>query len=143
MFVGLARVTIALGQSRSLKEKRSAVRRIVDRVRSRFSVSIAEVSSHDHHQVAVLGISLVGSEGRDVHTMLDEVLRSIEALYVAPMVDADVRVVAFDDFDAEVVRELPKGGPNALTREFLAGDPGPEPEPEDAPWAAPEPKRQR
>jgi len=140
MLVGLARITLALGQSRSLKDKRSVVRKVVDRARARFSVSIAEVGAHDVWQQAVVGLAVVGSDGATVRTQVDEVIRDIEALYVAPVLSVDVRLVAFDDFEPGLP-DVAKNGPNALTRELLAGDPGPDDEVEDAPWATPDDRR--
>ena len=43
MTVAIARVTIFVGGSRSLKDKRMVVRRVKDLVREKFNASIAEV----------------------------------------------------------------------------------------------------
>lgn len=140
MFIGLGRLTLALGQSRSLKDKRAVVRKLVDRVRSKHSVSIAEVDRHDAWQQAVLGLAVVGADGQQVRILVDEVVRDIEEAYVAPVLSVDVRLVKFDDFE-DGPSDVAKNGPNPFTRELLAGDPGPDEEPEDAPWATPEPTR--
>ncbi len=140
MVVGAARLTLALGQSHSLKDKRQVVRKIVDRVRARFLVAIAEVSDHDLWQKATLGLAAVGNEPGHVRAMLDEVIRAIDDLYVAPIISADVQVETYNDFATEPLDTPAAGrGPNAFTREILAGDSGDEEEPEDAPWAEPAP----
>jgi uncharacterized protein YlxP (DUF503 family) len=77
MTVGIARVTLFLGESHSLKEKRMVLRRIKDLVRNKFNVSVAEVSENDRWQRAVLGLTLVGSDRRFTESALDEVLRFI------------------------------------------------------------------
>ena len=77
MTVAIARVTLFLGESHSLKEKRMVLRRIKDLVRNKFNVSIAEVSENDRWQRAVLGLTLVGSDRRFAESALDEVLRFI------------------------------------------------------------------
>lgn len=77
MTVGIARVTLYLAGSHSLKEKRMVVRRVKDLVRDKFNVSIAEVGDNDVWQRAVLGICLVGNDGRFVESSLDEVLRFV------------------------------------------------------------------
>lgn len=98
MFVGVARLSLVLGQSRSLKEKRKVVRRIVDRVRARFTVAIAEVDHNDLWQKATLGIAAVGNEQAHVRQMVDEVVRAIEELYLAPIVSCEVHVDSYGDF---------------------------------------------
>jgi len=75
--VGIARVTIFVAGSHSLKEKRSVARRVKDLVRQKFNVSIAEVGSLDVWQRAVIGLSLVGNERRFVESALDEILAFI------------------------------------------------------------------
>jgi len=75
--VGIARITLYLAGSHSLKEKRMVVRRVKDLVRDKFNVSIAEVGENDIWQRAVLGIVLVGNESRHVESSLDEVLRFV------------------------------------------------------------------
>jgi uncharacterized protein YlxP (DUF503 family) len=77
MTVGIARVTLFLGESHSLKDKRMVLRKVKDLVRNKFNVSIAEVSEKDRWQRAVLGISLVGGDRRFTESALDEVLRFI------------------------------------------------------------------
>jgi uncharacterized protein len=77
MTVGIARVTLFLGEAHSLKEKRMVLRRVKDLTRNKFNVSVAQVSEDDRWQRAVLGIALVGSDRRFVESALDEVLRFI------------------------------------------------------------------
>ena len=58
MHVGVLRISLHIPHARSLKEKRSVVRRFRDRVRARFEVSIAEVDAQDLLQRAVFGVSV-------------------------------------------------------------------------------------
>jgi uncharacterized protein YlxP (DUF503 family) len=75
--VAIARVTLFLGESHSLKEKRMVMRKVKDLVRNKFNVSISEVSENDRWQRAVLGLSLVGRDRRFAESSMDEVLRFI------------------------------------------------------------------
>ena len=77
MTVAIARVTLFLGESHSLKDKRMVLRKIKDLVRNKFNLSISEVSENDRWQRAVLGLALVGSDRRFVESALDEVLKFI------------------------------------------------------------------
>ena len=45
MVVGVLRLTLVIPGARSLKEKRHALRKVVDRVRARYNVGIAEVGN--------------------------------------------------------------------------------------------------
>lgn len=77
MTVGIARLTIFIPDSRSLKQKRMVLRRVKDRARQKFNCAIAEVEDNDVWQRGVLGVSLVGNERRFVESALDEVVRFI------------------------------------------------------------------
>lgn len=79
MTVGIARITLYLAGSHSLKEKRMVVRRVKDLVRDKFNVSIAEVADNDIWQRAVMGIAVVGNDHRFVESALDEVLRFVRS----------------------------------------------------------------
>jgi uncharacterized protein YlxP (DUF503 family) len=78
MTVGIARLTLYIPDSHSLKEKRMVLRRVKDRTRDKFNVAIAEVEDNDVWQRAVLGLAVVGNEGRFVESALDEVIRFVE-----------------------------------------------------------------
>jgi uncharacterized protein YlxP (DUF503 family) len=62
----------------SLKEKRSVIRSLRDRLRSKFNVSVAETGLQDVHTRAELTIALVASDGRLAESMLDKVDRFVD-----------------------------------------------------------------
>ncbi len=56
---------------RSLKEKRTVVRSLRDRLRSRFHVSVAETGFQDVHDRAEITAALVASDGRLADSLAD------------------------------------------------------------------------
>ena len=68
-----------LPASRSLKDKRKTLRSIVERVRSRFNVAVAEVDRNDSWQVATLGITCISNDSRHANEMLSRVVSYVEA----------------------------------------------------------------
>lgn len=73
MPVGLLTLEIYLPYSHSLKEKRAVLRKVRDRLRSRFNVAVAELDHRDVWQVATLGVVSVS----DSRPLLDAVLRDV------------------------------------------------------------------
>ncbi len=59
MHVGVCRFSILVAHSHSLKEKRSVVRKVRDRVRDRFHVGLVEVGGQDTWQRAELAFSVL------------------------------------------------------------------------------------
>jgi uncharacterized protein YlxP (DUF503 family) len=87
MVVGVLRLTFHIPHARSLKEKRSAVRKFRDRVRSRFDVSIAEVACQDLHQRAVFGVAVVSGDAKVCDSVLEQVARAAETAEDAVLTD--------------------------------------------------------
>jgi uncharacterized protein YlxP (DUF503 family) len=63
---------LSLPGCRSLKEKRSIVRSLRDRLRAKFNVSVAETGLQDVPDRAELTLALVASDGRLVESLLDK-----------------------------------------------------------------------
>jgi len=76
MFVGTLTLDLLLGDVRSLKQKRSAVRPVVAELRRRFEVSVAETGHLDLHRRAEVGLAVVASDAAHCR----EVLTACEAL---------------------------------------------------------------
>ncbi|MEO6776575.1 MAG: DUF503 domain-containing protein [Kofleriaceae bacterium] len=77
MYVGIAKISLVIGESHSLKEKRMVVRRIKDRVRERVGVIVNEVGSQDSWQRAELGCAVTSGEAEVAGQLLDDVVRVI------------------------------------------------------------------
>jgi uncharacterized protein YlxP (DUF503 family) len=92
MVVGSLKIEFYLNDNRSLKGKRKIVRSMVDKVKSRFNVSIAEVGSNDKWQKIELGISAVGNDRRHIDSSLNHVLSFLDSLYLAQMVHTEMEI---------------------------------------------------
>jgi len=68
----------ALPGCRSLKEKRSVVRSLRDRLRARFNVSVAETAFQDVWDRAEITIALVATDGHMAESVLDRADRLVE-----------------------------------------------------------------
>jgi uncharacterized protein len=75
VYVGLAKLTVVIGHSHSLKEKRMVLRRIKDRVRERVGVAINEVGELDSWQRAELGVAVTSVDRGKALELIDEVVR--------------------------------------------------------------------
>ena len=71
------RFDLHVPESRSLKAKRAAVRPIVDTLRHRFHLSVAEVDHQDQWQRSVIAVAAVASSHRHLDDILDSVDRFV------------------------------------------------------------------
>ena len=83
MLVGVCRVALRLSAIESLKEKRSIVRRVLERARARHPVSAAEVGDHDRHERAILGFAVASNDEKHAQSVLAAVVREIEGAGLA------------------------------------------------------------
>jgi uncharacterized protein len=109
VIVALARLSLYIPHSHSLKEKRAVVRKIVDRVQARFKLHIAEVGGQDTWQRAVLGFALVGIDGQKLAQLGDDVVRAIEGLAEGELIAVERDTLRFGDEEA-VLAAGPKTG---------------------------------
>ena len=115
MVVGILRLTLYIQGASSLKEKRQVVRKVVDRLRSRFNVSVAEVGENDVWQRAVIGISAVANDHSFVNEVLDKCAR--DAGNIAEILNREMEIETYSemksdwsgkpDFDAHDLSRLP------------------------------------
>ena len=90
MHAAAVRFDIHIPQSRSLKAKRQAVRPIVDGLRHRYKVSVAEVDHHEQWQRAAVGVALVAGSAARLKEVLDTVERFVAAAADVELLDIDV-----------------------------------------------------
>ncbi|HKK00558.1 MAG TPA: DUF503 domain-containing protein [Desulfuromonadales bacterium] len=95
MVVGVLRLALYLPAPQNLKEKRSAVRRILGRCRERFPVSCAETGGHSLWQRTELGFSVVAQSEGEAHTVFGKVEEEIERLGLADLSDRDVEFIHY------------------------------------------------
>jgi len=93
MVTGLCTVELRLDWSNSLKDKRREIKSLIDRVRCKFNVSIAEIGSQDEWRRAVLGFAAVSCDRRHVDSMVNEVMKFIERNTDAEMVSFESEII--------------------------------------------------
>ena len=89
MFIGICRIELLLMESFSLKDKRQTVRSIIERLKNRFNISIAEVGYLEALRRTVLGLALVSNETAYLEKMMGKVINFVEA-------DARVQIIGLD-----------------------------------------------
>jgi len=87
MFVGIVRIELHLPAATSLKDKRSIVRGLKDRIRQRVHAAVAEVDHQDLWQRAALGVAVVSGESRQVDELLQSVRNLVEGTFGAELLE--------------------------------------------------------
>lgn len=93
MVVGVCQLDVRIPENHSLKGKRHVLRKLTERVRSRFNVAISEVGDNDLWQRAQIGICAVSNDRRHVNSSLDKVADYIENMYLVEVLSKEMEIL--------------------------------------------------
>lgn len=93
MIVGICRLEFLIYESNSLKEKRFVLKSIIDRVRHRYNVSIAEVDKQDVWNVGVIGFAAIGNETQFINGTISRVIDFIDGDHRVEIVSEDIEII--------------------------------------------------
>lgn len=89
MLVGSSQIELIIYESNSLKEKRHVIKSIIERIKVRFNVSVAEVDHHELWNRSVIGLAVVSNS---------KALCESTLLKVIDFIDNDERVEIINHF---------------------------------------------
>ena len=93
MFVGVLTVDLFIPESGSLKSRRSVVKGMKDRIRSRFNVSVAEVGEAGLWQRATIGVACVSGDKSHAGEILDKVMDLVRSNTAVELLDYQVEII--------------------------------------------------
>jgi uncharacterized protein YlxP (DUF503 family) len=117
MHVGVMRLSLEVPGARSLKDKRQVVRSFKERVKSRLSVSIAEVDHHDKLQRATFGVAVVSGDAGVCEELLGQVIGMASSLPNALVSDRASEIIPFGQGGSGVL-----GGIEEIGRDLVTGE---------------------
>ena len=95
MNVGVCKIRLRLPENLSLKGKRQVLKSIINRVKNKFNVSVAEVDDNDLWQLATLGICYVSNDKRHTNEVLSKVVDSIvNGRFEVEILDYEIEIVS-------------------------------------------------
>ncbi len=93
LYVGIGSFTLLLYEGASLKEKRMVVKSLIQKISSRYNVSIAEVGEQDKWQRSEIGFSCVSNEKGHIEKMMQEIIRFAESDGRGEIMDIQTEIV--------------------------------------------------
>lgn len=79
MKILLMRVKLRASWVHSLKEKRMVVQSIIQKLKNKFNISVAEVDEQDIHQTIVIGMAGVCGSSSQVSSTMENIIAFIES----------------------------------------------------------------
>ena len=87
MVIGVRSFELHLAGAHSLKDKRSVIKSLKDRLHNEFNVSVAETGRHDAWQTAELTVCLVSTDRRHAQSILEAADRFVASNPFCRVVD--------------------------------------------------------
>jgi len=96
MVIGVCRILLSVDEAFSLKEKRQIIKSLIERLKSRFNASVAEVEYNDVWKNAVIGLACVTNEGKHADQMMANMVNFVENDGSTVLVDYTTEKIYFD-----------------------------------------------
>ena len=93
MVIGVLELDIRLFSPNSLKDKRSIIKRLINRLRNTFNVSVSEIGHQDLWQRALMGVALITTEKSFAQKVLSKIIKFVEKERDASLIDSRMEVL--------------------------------------------------
>lgn len=87
MKVLLMKITLRATWVHSLKEKRMVVKSIIQKLKNKFNISVAEVDKQDIHQMIVIGIAGICGSSAQMDSTMENIINFTECNTDAEIID--------------------------------------------------------
>ncbi len=93
MLVGICEVRFSLYDVGSLKEKRQVVKSLIERLKSRYNISIAELGDLDSWNMSTIGFAYVSNDSRRIESSVDKIINFIDGDHRLEIIDVDFEII--------------------------------------------------
>ncbi len=94
LYVSTSKLYLSTVECETLKQKRSVVKSVIQSVRGKFNVSIAEIGQNNVKKKALLGLCFVSNDKRFSEGVLSKVITFIDRRYPGRLDDYDLEIYA-------------------------------------------------
>jgi uncharacterized protein len=93
MRVGILQLKLCVYDAMSLKDKRSVIKGLKERVRHKFNVSAAEVEGQDNRRNSVLAFAMVSNDGQYIGVVLNKIVDLVRQIPQLSLLDYEMEMV--------------------------------------------------
>lgn len=128
MVIGVLQFELWIHDASSLKDKRRVVRSLKDRLHRDHLVSVAEIGALDRLNLALMAVSLTGSDGGRVGSVLDRISTKLRTMTDAELGETCRELIHVDEMALSGRDEADE---RAIADEMYRRAAGEDPTPED------------
>lgn len=93
MIVGLLTLDLHIPEADSLKAKRLVIKSLIDRIKNKFNVSVAEVDANDLWQRSVIGIAMVANETQIINKVFEQIKNLVDSIHSAELISSAIEML--------------------------------------------------
>ncbi len=93
MALGVLNIKLILKDSHSLKDKRSVLNSLKNKVRQNFNVSFSEMEALDHRQYCILAAAMVSNDKRHLNGSLSTLVNFIKSFPRVELIDYELELL--------------------------------------------------
>lgn len=90
MNVLIMEITLRASWVNSLKEKRMIVKSIIQKLKNKFNISVAEIGEQDVHKTIVIGIAAICGSSAQADSTMEHIITFVESNTDAEIIDIKV-----------------------------------------------------
>ena len=93
MIVGLLTLDLHIPEANSLKSKRMVIKSLIDRIKNRFNVSVAEVDAQNLWQRSVIGIAYVSNETVMINRVFEKIRTHVNDTHSVELINSNMEML--------------------------------------------------
>ena len=93
MIVGLLTLDLHIPAANSLKSKRMVIKSLIEKIKNRFNVSVAEVDAQNLWQRSVIGIAYVSNETVMINKVFEKIRTHVNDTHSVELINSDMEML--------------------------------------------------
>ena len=93
MIVGLLTLDLHIPAANSLKSKRMVIKSLIERIKNKFNVSVAEVDAQNLWQRSVIGIAYVSNETVMINKVFEKIRTHVNDTHSVELINSDMEML--------------------------------------------------
>lgn len=95
MFIGVLKIELYLSQPQSLKDKRRIIKSLIEKLKNKFNIAVAETGQLDSWNHCEIGLVCVSNEAGHADSMMNSAVNFIEYLGTVELTDVHTEIIPY------------------------------------------------
>ncbi|HBR01813.1 MAG TPA: DUF503 domain-containing protein [Ruminiclostridium sp.] len=95
MFVGVLNIEVFISEPQSLKEKRRIIKSLIERLKNKFNIAVAETGKLDSWNYCELGLVCVSNEAGHADSMMNAAVNFIETQGSVELTNVKTEIIPY------------------------------------------------